>query len=350
MNKNLIDLKNETNIKVTDFINKIVFYSSNIGNLNQLIQDCIYNTRYSDDDFRPILTQIGFNSIRNELDDDYIVPAMAAIHLMLLSVIPMDDIFDIYLNDKHIYTQNDLQIEESFALSSILAEKSRSILNEYYGDSQRYFDIIKYYSRVLKELNISHYLEDFNKLECRNPNLEDYYYVIDYATSTLIAFSLLIGVLLANKSNKKFEKIIWRIGINLGRIRQIYDDILDLIIPEIYNTGKIIPFADLKKRKVRFPIIAIFNSGNQTESKYIYKYITNNKNLSNNEINKILKMFLSVNSKSYSKKVIKWSWKEVMKFFCRGAHEHDLILERFRLEIVFKGIEINTEFLLAANL
>ncbi len=238
--------------------------------LTQVLLDYIDKCRYAEDDVRPLLTKLGYEIITKDHDLTYILPAMTAIHSLLLAFIPIDDILD-GMSKQDFKNPDEFRkkIALAYSVSTKLKEGGRNILRKNYKNLSNYLRIEKLISECLEKLDGSHTLEiNFHyKISLSNYSIEDYINLIDEATSVFIATAFVCGGLIGG-IDKKTEKIMWDYGIELGRLCQIRDDFLDYVDPRI--TGKI-PFADLLGKRKRFPLLIAYKVGSQTERKEIEK-------------------------------------------------------------------------------
>lgn len=295
-------LKCETSEKVGDFLRQYYKQSMLTPYLKQSALDFMENCRYRKDDVRPVLVKLGYE-INGENDPEYILPAMAAIHTILLGFMPLDDIID-GASKQDFKNPNEFaeKLALNYSLSTKLKESGRNILRKYYGTLPSYPKLDALISECLERLDGSHTLEvDFHrKKPLSEYSINDYIELIDEATSVLIATSLVCGGLISNKIDEKREKIMWNYGMELGRLCQIRDDFLDYIDPKI--TGKL-PFADLSEKRKRFPLLIVYKIGNKAEKQKIDE-ILNKKQILQEDIYNVMEMITSKKVEDESRKII----------------------------------------------
>jgi geranylgeranyl pyrophosphate synthase len=255
--------------------------------LKEHILTFIKNCRYNNDDVRPFLTKLGYEIVSGKQEIAYILPAMAAIHLLLLSFIPLDDIIDGFEGSSNGLRNLPLKISTAYSLSTKLREDAGIIIRKNYGEFHSYKKIEAIISQCLEKLNGSHTLEvNFHsKKPISEYSFTDYLELIDEATSIFIAESFVVGGLLAG-ADERTEELMHDFGIEFGRLWQIRDDLLDYIDPQI--TGKC-PFADLYSKRKRFPAMAIYWFGT-SEQKERIKEILEKDSVSEEDIYEVIDM------------------------------------------------------------
>lgn len=311
MNKNLIEINKEITKSIGEYLED--YYRKDIITpyLNAFVLEFIKNCRYRNDDVRPILTKLGYEIAGGEEDIHFILPAMAAIHLLLLSFIPIDDVIDGLERQKN-YSYHDLSatISQSYSISTKLREDSRIIFQKKYGKLSSCQEIEKIVSECLERLNGSHFLEVVvhGKKPISKYSITDYINLVDEATSIFIAESFTIGGLIAG-IDKKTEKDMRSFGMDVGRLCQIRDDFLDYIDCKV--TGKF-SFADLYSRRKRFPIIVAYWFGSKDQKNKI-KEILKKDCISDIDIQDVLEMILNNKIREKTQKIIKKIRNEAIK-------------------------------------
>ncbi len=298
---NLETLRSETSKQVGDFLKKHYKQDTLTPYLKQSALDFIKNCRYRKDDVRVVLTKLGYE-INGGKDLDYILPAMASIHSILLGFIPLDDIID-------GATKQSFKNPEEFAkklalaysLSTKLKESGRNILRENYGNLSNYSKMEKLISESSERLDGSHTLEvNFHRKKLFSEySISDYINLVDEATSVLIATPFVIGGLLASVDEER-GKTMWDYGIEVGRLCQIRDDFLDYINPKI--TGKL-AFADLCEKRKRFPLLLAYKVGNK-KGKQRIEEILNKENPLQEDICKVMEMITSKEMKRKTREIV----------------------------------------------
>ena len=288
----LTKLNSKINSKIDSYLQKLSKKNFEFKKILEYREKC----RYKHDDFRPLLVKLGYSLFSGKKEKD-IFPAMVAIHLDLLSFIPLDDIID-YFSLKSFKQK---EVAKSLYLTTIMRENVLKILR-IYQKNKNYGEILDIISLINKTLDHSQVLETNNHkiISIENYKIENYIKLIDEATSVMIAGSILLGALIAG-ANEEEQRLVWDLGINIGRLGQIRDDFLDYIDPNITHKK---PFSDLIEKKKRFPVLISYLIGNKEQKEDIKKIL--NKNIKTKEnIKKILNLITSKETKEGSKKIIK---------------------------------------------
>lgn len=293
MKVNLINIQNEITKQVDTYLQKYYKKDSIAPYLTNFVLDYLNNCRYSQskhDDVRPLLTKLGYE-MTGEKYNEYILPAMSAIHLVLLSSIPLDDVVDGLERQKN-YTIQDLPhiIAKAYSISSKLREDARVIMGRNYRGLLTYGKIEEIISYCVESQDGSHTAEVniHGKKLISKYSLSNYFEIIDQSTSTLLAESFVIGGLIAG-IDEKTEKTMRNFGMELGRLAQIRDDYIDYVDPKL--TGKF-PFADLHSRRKRFPLLIAYKIGNKSDKQKIGE-ILNKKIISQEDIIEVMGMITS---------------------------------------------------------
>lgn len=295
--------------KIKEYLLRYYLENVHTPYLRQFLLDFIHKCRYTEDDVRPLLTKLGYEMSALKSDLQYILPAMASIHSLLLGFIPMDDILDgISKKDFENLEEFREKIALAYSLSTKLKEGGRNILRENYQNLPKFPKVEKLISECLEKLDGSHTLEInlHRKIPLSRYSLMNYTNLIDEATSVFIATAFVCGGLLGGAS-EEMEKIMWEIGIRLGRLCQIRDDFLDYANPQ--TTGKI-PFADLLGKRRRFPLLMAYKFGTRTEKKQI-DIILQKEVITTEDILVIIELITSSKVKDGTRKIVKGIQKEI---------------------------------------
>lgn len=315
MRINLINTQNEIAEQVDKYLQEYYKKDSIAPYLTDFVLDYLYTCRYSQskhDDVRPLLTKLGYEIAGGE-DGEYILPAMSAIHLLLLSSIPLDDVIDGLERQKN-YVVQDLpyNIAKSYSISSKLREDCRIIVGRNYRELLSYGKIEEILSHCVESQDGSHTLEV--NMHCKKLlskySLRDYLEIIDQSTSTLLAESIVIGGLIAG-IDKKTEKIMRYFGMELGKLAQIRDDYVDYVDSKL--TGKL-PFADLYSRRKRFPILTVYWFGNKEQKRRVEEMLKK-ENLLDEDIYNAMDMILDKKIRDKAQKIIDKIYKRVLSSF-----------------------------------
>lgn len=303
MKLNLSVASDHAHILVNEYLKK--FYQSDTSALylNQEISHYINCCRYGTDDVRPLLLKLGYGISKKAKDYSHVTHAMAAIHLLLLSAIPVDDIVDGLDNQKNLRA-NDISKQTSLAysISTKLREDARLILLKMYKSSPSILGIMEIISRFLEVQDASHTLEvhTHSNIPFSKYTLDDYLFLIDQATARFIAESFVIGGLLGDV-DRKMEKNMRDFGIQLGRLCQIRDDFLDYVDSQL--TGKL-PFADLYGKRKRFPLLSVFWFGTRIQKQEVSQILKKN-TLSNSDIYNVIEIMMNKTINQQSMEIIK---------------------------------------------
>ncbi|MBL0690723.1 MAG: polyprenyl synthetase family protein [SAR324 cluster bacterium] len=138
-----------------------------------------------------------------------------------------------------------------------------------------------------------------------NTNLDDYFRIVNFKTSSLISAAMELGAILGGASDK-ISDIFKNVGKKIGLAYQITDDVLDYSLNN-KKIGK--PWgADLKERKITLPLSHLIeNSSTKDREKCLA--IIESSVISDNDIETIYHLMLNYNSlkfaTNYAKKTIK---------------------------------------------
>lgn len=287
MDIDIIKINNKVGKKIDLYLKKYYEKDQLAPYLKEHVLDFINNCRYSNDDIRPLLTKLGYEVAGGKIDFSYVLPAMSAIHLFLLSFIPLDDIVDGIESPSYTSRELSSKIARAYSVATKLREDGGIIIRKNYGSFAFYEKINRIISQCLEKTNGSHTLETnvHNRKQISEYSFNDYLYLVDEATAIFMAESFVVGGLIAG-ADGKLEEAMRDFGIELGRLCQIRDDYLDYVDPQI--TGKY-PFADLYGRRKRFPILAIYWFGNQNQ-KWKIESTLGKDSISDDDINDIIDM------------------------------------------------------------
>lgn len=302
MKIDLVKINNRISKAIRKYIQNYYKKDRIVPYLKEDVLDFITKCRYASDDVRPLLTLLGYEIAGGKYNFEYILPAMSAIHLCLLGFIPIDDIIDGLERQKN-FTFNDIpaKLSLAYSLSTKLREDARMIFQTNYGNLPCFGRINTLISQCLQKLDGSHTLETnyHSKVPFSKYSINEYFKLIDEATSILIANSFVIGGLIAG-INKKTEQDMYEFGMDLGRLCQIRDDFLDYIDPRV--TGKL-PFSDLYSRKKRFPVLLILWYGDEIQKRTVVKILEKDM-VVKTDICQVLEMILDKKIKEQSLKII----------------------------------------------
>jgi len=328
MELNLSTACDQTHILINNYLKKFYLNDASAPYLNKEISLYIDNCRYSKDDIRPLLVKLGYSIIKKTRSYTYATHAMAAIHLLLLSAIPIDDIVDCPDNQKYLRTRKvSMHTSLAYSLSTKMREDARLILLRRYKSLPSILRIMEIISRFLEVQDASHTLEVHSQsnIPFSEYTLDDYLFLIDQATARFVAESFVIGGLLG-KVDKKTENIMRDFGIQLGRLCQIRDDYLDYIC--VQTTGKL-PFSDLYGKRKRFPLLSIFWFGNKNQTREASQVLSK-KEISDSDIYNIVEIISENKVRQQSLQIIKNIEQQAVRKLCllpRYNHSYDTLSE-----------------------
>lgn len=244
---------------------KTRFVNSKDENLKQLVNDALFSKRNNDRSFNIYLGALTANlkNINDYLD------IMLAIEMMDSEVLIIDDIIDKaekragipahYKNwgqDKTIITA---MILKSTASEIILRSKySVDIRNNVLKELENCH--VKIYKGQL--LDIIYEKKSFNEI-----SVDMYLNMVSLTSGSQIASGLKMGAFLGG-ANKELFNLLHTIGINIGIIGQIRDDLVDYLPDEdkIWKTSLL----DFKDNKKRLPMIIAWQNSTEAEKEKLF--------------------------------------------------------------------------------
>lgn len=246
---------------------------------------------------RPFLMRLAYE-IRNDKFLN-ILPIAAAVELMNISTIIIDDILDhSHLRNARPSMYRRYGVENSILFSEVLKSIASSIIINYFQDERNNRNkekVIKLFEETYREICIGQYLD---LLYEQKDDITEYKYLkmIGKTTASFIKSSLEIGALLSNTSEEIIKKLRLY-GVHLGYAYQIRDDIIDIIGEEEF-TGK--PFAlDIKCHKKRLPIIHAFLNGSKSQKAKL-KQLYNKEYIDDSSLSTIIHLLYETGSIHYS--------------------------------------------------
>ena len=223
------------------------------------------------------------------------LPAAAAIELIHNFSLIHDDIQDNDIQRRHRptiwYLWGKSQAINAGTAMKVLANLAVLRLKNFKISNAKQIEIFKILNESCLKMLEGQYL-DIDYEDKFDVNPEDYIIMIEKKTASLIEGAILIGATL----NLNLEKIasFKKFGNFLGIAFQIRDDILGIWGSED-KTGK--PFAsDIKKKKKSLPIVIALNQS-PADIKQDLKKIYASKNISDDNVRKILDYLNIVNAK-----------------------------------------------------
>jgi octaprenyl-diphosphate synthase len=138
---------------------------------------------------------------------------------------------------------------------------------------------------------------------------DEYFYIIKNKTAVLMSLAMVVGAILAKKSDVE-KKALKSFGMNLGMAFQIIDDALDYDA-DVARLGKSL-LSDLKDGKITLPLIHILENGSRVDKKTISKVIVSKEHTSE-DIKAIYGLIKKYDSIDYVKVVAKTFVKKATK-------------------------------------
>lgn len=135
----------------------------------------------------------------------------------------------------------------------------------------------------------------FESMEYSDITQEKYIEMIKLKTGVLFGTSFELGALFSNRHDLMRE--LKNIGINAAIAFQLEDDIIDILGKKGHELG-----SDIKKGKRTLLMIKAFEKASDEEKKILNKFYIK-KNLTKNEINKVINIFNKTGSIEYNKKL-----------------------------------------------
>ncbi len=216
---------------------------------------------------RPICTILSAGLINNISDKTY--RGAVLVELLHTATLIHDDIVD------------DAQLRRSaLSINTIWKNKIAVLTGDYflakglklavqYSD----YDILLLISNVVQEI-VEGELIQIEKTKKLNLKEEDFYKIISLKTGSLFQTSFSIGALNTNVDNKKIKQLK-TLGMNIGLLFQIKDDILDYSSKSLIS-GK--SFGnDIKEGKINLPLLFSLKKMNLLEKQKVYKILRNKK-------------------------------------------------------------------------
>jgi len=209
---------------------------------------------------RPICVIIASGFFENITDKTY--RGAILIELLHTATLIHDDIVD------------DAQIRRSrLSINTIWKNKISVLAGDYFlakglklSIAAKDFDVLNIISEVVEKI-VEGELMQIEKTKKLDLTEEDYFTIIKLKTGYLFASSFKIGAIAAN-TNKQNIELLTELGLIVGVLFQINDDILDYTV----KTGKI-PGNDIKEGKINLPLLYALRQMNIEEKSTTYKFL-----------------------------------------------------------------------------
>ena len=134
------------------------------------------------------------------------------------------------------------------------------------------FDILEIISNVVEKM-VEGELIQINKTKTLNLKEKDYFNIIELKTASLFEASFQVGGVSAEGSDEKIKHLS-KIGLKIGRLFQLQDDILDydnsIVSGKKYGN-------DIQEGKINLPLLYTLKQVNLTERRNILKVLRSSK-------------------------------------------------------------------------
>ncbi len=216
---------------------------------------------------RPICTILSAGLINNISEKTY--RGAVLVELLHTATLIHDDIVD------------DAQLRRSaLSINAIWKNKIAVLTGDYFlakglklAVQYEDYDILSLISNVVQEI-VEGELIQIEKTKKLNLKEEDLYKIISLKTGSLFETSFLIGTLNSNSDIKTIENLK-TLGMNIGLLFQIKDDILDYTSKSLIS-GK--SFGnDIKEGKINFPLLLSLNKMTLMEKQKVYSILRSKK-------------------------------------------------------------------------
>ncbi len=216
---------------------------------------------------RPICTILSAGLINNISDKTY--RGAVLVELLHTATLIHDDIVD------------DAQLRRSaLSINTVWKNKIAVLSGDYFlakglklALQHLDYDMLSLISNVVQEI-VEGELMQIEKTKRLNLKEEDFYKIIRLKTGSLFEASFIIGSLNSNVDTKTIDQLK-KLGLNIGLLFQIKDDILDYTHKSIIS-GK--SFGnDIKEGKINFPLLLSLNKMNVLEKQQVYRILRSKK-------------------------------------------------------------------------
>ncbi len=182
----------------------------------------------------------------------------------------------------------------NLALNSVWKNKISVLTGDYFlakglqlAVLNKDYDILNFISEVVQHI-VEGELLQIEKTKKLNLTEQDYFQIINYKTASLFQCSFKVGAIAA-EANKKTTDLLSELGLTIGNIFQIKDDILDY--KNSKKSGKQ-SGNDIAEGKINLPLLYALKKMNFVEKNRVYRLLRKKTN-SREEIkfvqNKVLK-------------------------------------------------------------
>ena len=226
-----------------------------------------YISNNSGKKIRPICTILGSGLLNNITEKTY--RSAILIELLHTATLIHDDIVD------------DAQLRRSrLSINTVWKNKMAVLTGDFFlakglqlAVMHKDYDVLKLISDVVQKIVEGELLqiEKTKKLDMKE---EDYFHIIELKTSSLFQCAFQIGAIAAN-ANKSDVKKLSNLGLLIGAIFQIKDDIIDYDITN-YSGKK--SGNDITEGKINLPLLYALNKMTLKEKNEVYRVLRKKKN------------------------------------------------------------------------
>ena len=275
-----------------------------------------YITKNPGKQIRPIIVLISAGLIAPPSEKTY--RGAILIELIHTATLIHDDIVD----DAHLR-------RSKLSLNAVWKNKISVLVGDYFlakglslASKYKDFDTLEIISEVVEKM-VEGELIQINKTRKLNLTEQDYFKIIELKTASLFEASFKIGAKSIN-SNKKQLIQLGKLGLIIGKIFQMKDDILDYRITPFSGKkyGK-----DIEEGKINLPLLYTLNKANSKEKKCILTSLrasVNNKH----EIMQIFDLVKKYNGINYTEKCIVKQHDEalqILELFPNNQYKESLV-------------------------
>ncbi|MHA1193197.1 MAG: polyprenyl synthetase family protein [Promethearchaeota archaeon] len=277
------------NLKINDAIGTIL--DKKLENINDAFLKTYYEELKSyllagGKRIRPLLCIATFNAFNNEKDDSIITPSVGVEFLHNASLIH-DDIID---------KDNFRRGNPAFHYRFQIYHDEPFLFNDF--DRNLNLEAIKYYEQAFADI-ANGVLIETDMVNRKNLQMNDYIEMVSLKTGALLEKSILIGANYAGMGDK-YNRILSTLGINLGIIFQITDDILGTF-GDKKVTGKPTD-GDIREGKYTCLLIEAMNSLDVKKRNTLVNLISKSK-ISDGDVEEVRELFMEADVINTSKKL-----------------------------------------------
>jgi len=271
---------------------------------------------------RPFLVRMGYEAGGGNFEE--ILPIAAAIELMQISTLVIDDILDeAETRNRRETVAKKWGKEIALLVGNMLYLLSERTLTDALFteniDLERAKKVENIFRNTYEEIHIGQYLDLVYENE-ENISKPEYLDMIKKTTALFIQTPIRIGAILSN-CPAEIVNPLHAYGLSLGYAYQIRDDVIDIIGKEEF-TGK--PFAgDIKRRKKRLPVIHAFLNGSKSTQERL-RTLFEEYPMSDRGVKEVVKIVYDGGSVDYSINMVRQ--------FCNQAVEEISELEDSRIK------------------